>query len=131
MVKSYILAARPKTLPAAVVPVWVGCVLAWKATGETSWALAFFTLLGAMCIQVATNLFNDVIDHEKGADTEMRLGPKRATAGGLLSSRAVYGGACFFLLVACSACCLAFLGSLGLLSLVGSLAFLALLCSLY
>ena len=103
MVKSYILAARPKTLPAAFVPVWVGCVLAWKTTGETHWTLALLTLLGAMSIQIATNLFNDVIDHEKGADTETRLGPKRATASGLLSRPAVYGGACFFLLVACLA----------------------------
>ena len=93
MVKSYILAARPKTLPAAVVPVWVGCTLAWKSTGKIDWPLALFTLLGALCIQIATNLFNDVIDHEKGADTRARLGPQRVTAGGLLrcSSAGIMG----------------------------------------
>lgn len=103
MVRSYLLAARPKTLPAAIVPVWVGCVLAWKLEGAISWMLAGCTLLGAMCIQVATNLFNDAVDAEKGADTEARLGPKRVTASGLLSRRAVYGGALGFLVLACLA----------------------------
>jgi len=103
MLKSYFLAARPSTLPAAIVPVWVGCVLARKYEGEVDWFLALFTLLGALCIQIATNLFNDAIDHEKGADTRERLGPQRATAGGLLSRRAVYGGAFIFLFLACLA----------------------------
>ena len=103
MLKSYFLAARPRTLPAAIVPVWVGCVLARKYVGEVDWFLALFTLLGALCIQIATNLFNDAIDHEKGADTRERLGPQRASAGGLLSRRAVYGGAFIFLFLACLA----------------------------
>ncbi len=103
MLKSYFLAARPRTLPAAIVPVWVGCVLAWKSTGELDGFLALFTLLGALCIQIATNFFNDAIDHEKGADTQERLGPQRATVGGLLSRRTVYGGALFFLFLACLA----------------------------
>ncbi|MDA1006950.1 MAG: 1,4-dihydroxy-2-naphthoate polyprenyltransferase, partial [Verrucomicrobia bacterium] len=80
--KAWILAARPKTLPAAIVPVWVGCVLAWKLVGAVDWRLAGFTLAGALCIQVATNLFNDAIDARKGADTEERLGPRRVTASG-------------------------------------------------
>ncbi len=100
MLKSYFLAARPRTLPAAIVPVWVGCVLAWKFVGGLDWVLALFTLLGALCVQIATNFFNDAIDHEKGADTRERLGPQRATAGGLLSRRAVYGGAFIFLFLA-------------------------------
>ncbi|MDA0765424.1 MAG: 1,4-dihydroxy-2-naphthoate octaprenyltransferase [Verrucomicrobia bacterium] len=98
--KAWILAARPKTLPAAIVPVWVGCVLAWKLVGAVDWRLAGFTLAGALCIQVATNLFNDAIDARKGADTEERLGPRRVTASGMLSRRVVYGGAAFFLLLA-------------------------------
>jgi len=103
MLKSYFLAARPRTLPAAIVPVWVGCVLAWKFVGGLDWVLALFTLLGALCVQIATNFFNDAIDHEKGADTRERLGPQRAIAGGLLSRRAVYGGAFIFLFLACLA----------------------------
>ena len=79
-----LLAARPKTLPAAVVPVWAGCVLAWKLTGELHVALALCTLAAALCIQIATNFFNDAIDHRKGADTADRLGPVRVTARGLM-----------------------------------------------
>ncbi|NIP97058.1 MAG: 1,4-dihydroxy-2-naphthoate octaprenyltransferase [Akkermansiaceae bacterium] len=103
MWKSYLLAARPKTLPAAIVPVWVGCVLVWQLTDRIDWVLAGFTVVGALCIQIATNLFNDAVDAEKGADTEGRLGPRRVTAGGLLSRRAVYGGAVLFLGLACLA----------------------------
>jgi 1,4-dihydroxy-2-naphthoate octaprenyltransferase len=98
--KVWILAARPKTLPAAVVPVWVGCVLAWKLTGDFSLMLALCTLFGAMCIQVATNLFNDAIDDRKGADTAARLGPARVTASGILPRRTVYIGGILFLLAA-------------------------------
>ena len=98
--KSCVLAARPKTLPAAVVPVWVGCVLAWKLSGSFDPALAFFTLTGAVAIQIATNFFNDAIDSGKGADTERRLGPMRVTASGLLSPRTVIGVAAGFLVVA-------------------------------
>lgn len=87
--KSCLLAARPKTLPAAIVPVWVGCVLAWKLTGRFDGLLAACTLIGAVAIQIATNFFNDAIDHRKGADTARRLGPVRVTASGLLSHAAV------------------------------------------
>lgn len=98
--KSILLAARPKTLPAAIVPVWAGCVLAWKITGSFHLALALATLIGAIAIQIATNFFNDAIDHAKGADTEKRLGPKRVTASGLMSRKAVLGWAVGFLAIA-------------------------------
>lgn len=97
---SLLAAARPKTLPAAVVPVWAGCVLAWRLEGGCSLLLAAATLAGALCIQVATNLFNDAIDARKGADTERRLGPTRVTAGGLMSRRAVLAWAAAFLAAA-------------------------------
>ncbi len=103
MWKSYLLAARPKTLPAAIVPVWIGCVLAWKLSGRVDWFLALFTLLSALAIQIATNLFNDAVDADKGADTTERLGPRRVTATGLLSRRAVCLGAVGFLVLACLA----------------------------
>ncbi|MDX1680795.1 MAG: 1,4-dihydroxy-2-naphthoate octaprenyltransferase [Akkermansiaceae bacterium] len=97
---SIVLAARPKTLPAAVVPVWAGCVLAWKLSGSFDALLAVATLLGALCIQIATNFFNDAIDSHKGADTERRLGPRRVTATGLMAPRAVMGLGLVFLAVA-------------------------------
>jgi 1,4-dihydroxy-2-naphthoate polyprenyltransferase len=98
--KSCVLAARPKTLPAAIVPVWVGCVLACKLSGVFDLKLALCTLLGAVAIQIATNFFNDAIDAKKGADTERRLGPVRVTASGMLSHRSVMGLAAAFLGVA-------------------------------
>jgi len=98
--KSCVLAARPKTLPAAIVPVWVGCVLAWKLSGSFDLKLALCTLLGAVAIQIATNFFNDAIDAEKGADTERRLGPRRVTASGMLPRRTVMGMAMGFLVIA-------------------------------
>ena len=98
--KAWILAMRPKTLPAAVVPVWVGCVLGWKLTGTFSLTLALCTLFGAIFIQIATNLFNDAIDDRKGADTAERLGPQRVTASGMLPRGAVYAGGALFLAAA-------------------------------
>ena len=98
--KPILLASRPKTLPAAIVPVWAGCVLAWKLDGAFDLKLALCTLLGAVFIQIATNFFNDAIDHRKGADTERRTGPVRVTASGLMSPRAVMGVACGFLAAA-------------------------------
>lgn len=98
--KAVLLAARPKTLPAAIVPVWLGCVLAWKLSGIFDLELAVWTLLGAIAIQIATNFFNDAIDARKGADTIRRLGPIRVTATGMLRPRTVMGLAAGFLLVA-------------------------------
>ncbi|MEM9081596.1 MAG: 1,4-dihydroxy-2-naphthoate octaprenyltransferase [Verrucomicrobiota bacterium] len=100
MLNTILLAARPKTLPAAIVPVWSGCVLAWKLNGQFSLLLALCTLGSAIAIQIATNFFNDAIDSDKGADTEARLGPTRATASGLLPRKTVYTLATLFLILA-------------------------------
>ena len=97
---SYLLASRPKTLPAAIVPVGVGCALAYRLTGEWHGWLAFCTLMAAIWIQVATNFFNDAIDSQKGADTDARLGPVRATASGQLPVKTVYIAALVCLLFA-------------------------------
>jgi 1,4-dihydroxy-2-naphthoate octaprenyltransferase len=79
----WVMAARVRTLPAAVAPVLVGTSLALGA-GHFR-ALAFVAaLLGAVFIQVGTNLSNDYSDARRGADTEDRLGPVRVTAGGLV-----------------------------------------------
>ncbi len=98
--KACVLAARPKTLPAAIVPVWAGCVLAWKLSGKFDLLLALCTLGGAVAIQIATNFFNDAIDARKGADTERRLGPTRVTASGLMEPQTVMRLATAFLGVA-------------------------------
>jgi 1,4-dihydroxy-2-naphthoate octaprenyltransferase len=84
----WLAAARPRTLPAAVAPVLVGTSLG--AVDGTLRPLAFAAaLVGAMLIQVGTNLSNDYSDARRGADTEDRLGPVRVTAGGLVPPRQV------------------------------------------
>jgi len=82
-VRIWVMAARVRTLPAAVAPVLVGTSLALGAGSFQ--ALAFVAaLLGALFIQVGTNLSNDYSDARRGADTEDRVGPVRVTAGGLV-----------------------------------------------
>ena len=87
----WLLAARPRTLPAAVAPVLVGTSL---AIGEGTFRpLAFAcALIGSIFIQIGTNLSNDYSDARRGADTEDRLGPVRVTAGGLMPPRQVLIG---------------------------------------
>ncbi len=84
----WLMAARPRTLPAAVAPVLVGTALAWTE-GSIDWIAFAAALLGALFIQVGTNLSNDYSDARRGADTEDRLGPVRVTAGGLVPPRQV------------------------------------------
>jgi len=84
--KAWILAARPKTLPAAVAPVLVGTALAIRADLFAPLP-ALAALLGALLIQIGVNFANDYFDYVSGVDTEERLGPTRATASGLLSPR--------------------------------------------
>jgi 1,4-dihydroxy-2-naphthoate octaprenyltransferase len=87
----WLVAARPRTLPAAVAPVLVGTSLA--GSEDVFRPLAFVcALIGSVFIQVGTNLSNDYSDARRGADTEDRLGPVRVTAGGLLPPRRVLVG---------------------------------------
>lgn len=79
----WIAAARPKTLPAAIVPVAVGTAVA-EASGGMAVCAALAALGGALAIQIGTNFANDVFDAEKGADGPDRLGPVRAVASGLI-----------------------------------------------
>jgi 1,4-dihydroxy-2-naphthoate octaprenyltransferase len=84
----WLMAARPRTLPAAIAPVLVGTALAGFA--HQFHALRFIAaLLGAIFIQVGTNLSNDYSDARRGADADDRLGPVRVTAGGLVPPRQV------------------------------------------
>ncbi len=89
--QAWILAARPKTLPAAVGPVLVGAALA-LADGRFQWGPALAALLCALLLQIGSNFANDYFDFFKGADTHERLGPTRVTAAGLLSPTAMRWG---------------------------------------
>jgi 1,4-dihydroxy-2-naphthoate octaprenyltransferase len=82
------MAARVRTLPAAIAPVLVGTALAGYM--HVFHPLRFLAaLIGAIFIQVGTNLSNDYSDARRGADTEDRLGPVRVTAGGLVPPQQV------------------------------------------
>ena len=88
---AWLLAARPATLSAAVVPVLVGTAVA-EAHGAFRPLVFAAALVAAVLIQVGTNLANDYFDHLKGADTEARLGPPRVTQRGLLAPETVRTG---------------------------------------
>jgi len=95
----WILAARPRTLGAAAIPVLAGTALAFAAQAFDP-LLTALILACAILIQIATNYFNDAIDHAKGADTADRLGPTRATNSGLLTAPAMMTGGALCLAVA-------------------------------
>jgi 1,4-dihydroxy-2-naphthoate octaprenyltransferase len=97
--KSWFLAIRPKTLPAAVCPVLVGSALAFQVGGFQA-VPALLCLLFALLIQIGTNFANDYYDFIKGADTEERQGPKRVTASGLISPKSMKRMTAFVFLLA-------------------------------
>jgi len=86
-VNVWILASRPKTLPAAVAPVLIGSAIAYA--GQIPFhALSFAcALIGAILIQIGTNFANDYFDFVKGTDTAERIGPMRATQAGLIAPK--------------------------------------------
>ena len=88
-IKPYLLASRPKTLPAALAPVIMGTAMAF-ADGKGHWPSAILAALGAVFIQIGTNYANDYYDFVKGTDDhKTRLGPTRATAAGMVRPRAM------------------------------------------
>ncbi|HNX04213.1 MAG TPA: 1,4-dihydroxy-2-naphthoate polyprenyltransferase [Opitutales bacterium] len=88
MIRPWILAARPKTLPAAAAPVVIAAALAFS-DGVFSQTPAILALVFALLIQIATNYANDYGDFVKGADTAERQGPARAVASGMVSAKAM------------------------------------------
>ena len=84
--QAWMMAVRPKTLPAGAVPVVVGTAMA-AADGKFLPAAAFIALLCALGIQVATNFINEIYDFRKGADTAERLGPTRTVAAGFITEK--------------------------------------------
>ena len=82
---SWVLASRPKTLLAAVVPVLVGSALA-ISVGEFFLPYSLVALLCSILIQIGTNFTNDLYDFLKGADNIKRKGPRRVLASGLISA---------------------------------------------
>ncbi|USD36735.1 MULTISPECIES: 1,4-dihydroxy-2-naphthoate polyprenyltransferase [Ferrimonas] len=87
----WILAIRPRTLPAAIGPLLVGNVLAVYHQ-DFSWLVAIASMACAVLLQIGVNLANDYFDFKSGVDTDERLGPTRVTQQGLLSATSVRNG---------------------------------------
>jgi 1,4-dihydroxy-2-naphthoate octaprenyltransferase len=93
--KHWLLASRPKTLPASIAPVLVGLGAAFDygnfANGNTSlnYPIALLTILCALFIQIITNFINEIYDFKKGADGKDRVGPQRMVAAGIISPKAM------------------------------------------
>jgi 1,4-dihydroxy-2-naphthoate polyprenyltransferase len=85
----WLMAARPRTLPAAIAPVLVGTGAAWFAVQELRIGALIAALVGSVFIQIGTNLANDYSDAKRGADDHERLGPLRVTSAGLIAPRRV------------------------------------------
>jgi 1,4-dihydroxy-2-naphthoate polyprenyltransferase len=85
----WVMAARPRTLPAAIAPVLVGTAAAVEVSGEIRVGAFIAALVGSIFIQIGTNLANDYSDARRGADTADRLGPVRVTSSGLVAPRRV------------------------------------------
>lgn len=95
----WVIAIRPKTLPAAIAPVMIGTAMAF-GDGAFHLPSALACVFAALMIQIATNLVNDYCDFKKGADTAERKGPVRVTQAGLIAPKAVLIAACLaFLMV--------------------------------
>ena len=103
---AWILAVRPKTLPAAIAPVFIGTGMAF-GDGAMHLPSALAAVIGAIMIQIATNLVNDYCDFKKGVDTKDRVGPIRVTQAGLIAPNVVLMGAVVsFCLAMLAAACL-------------------------
>lgn len=100
--KAWFLAARPKTLTGAAVPVMIGIASAVALHGSAVRVLpAVLCMLFAFIMQIDANFVNDYFDFMKGADDERRLGPKRVCAQGWITASAMRGGLFVTTLVAC------------------------------
>lgn len=120
---SWLLAMRPKSMMAAIIPVLVGSALAPFELEQIKWGIVGLALLVACFLTIATNLLNDALDFKNGVDTPQRLGPKRVTQSGLIPYKQVMLTGSLFLL-------LAFLFALPLIARGGIMLLLALLVSM-
>lgn len=102
--RAWLLAARPKTLTGAAVPVMLGCGLA-AADGGFVLLPAVLCLAFALLMQIDANLINDLWDYLKGSDGEDRLGPERACAQGWITPKSMRLGIAATTLAACAAGC--------------------------
>jgi 1,4-dihydroxy-2-naphthoate octaprenyltransferase len=82
------MAARPKTLPAAIAPVLAGTAVAIHEHGF-HWLSALLALTTALLLQISANFANDALDFKRGTDTSSRIGPTRVTSSGVVTAETV------------------------------------------
>lgn len=101
LIEAWATAARLRTIPIPTIQVLTGTFLAYSVTGTIDWAVFFYTWLVAVFITIGTNLINDVIDFEKGADLPKRVGFLKVISAGIISKEHVRfaGLACFALTI--------------------------------
>lgn len=101
--KAWLLAARPKTLAGAAVPVMIGLSLAFRDTGSGVFGIipALLCVLFAFIMQIDANFINDYFDYLNGNDDDTRLGPRRACAQGWITVGAMKRAIAFTTLTAC------------------------------
>jgi 1,4-dihydroxy-2-naphthoate octaprenyltransferase len=127
-IQAWILAIRPRTLPAAAAGVVMGCAVAWR-DGFFRLDAALACLFAALLLQIGSNLANDVFDFERGTDTPERLGPTRVTQAGMLTPLQVkIGMGVVFALAALLGLYLAWLGGLpiiliGIAAIISAIAY--------
>lgn len=91
--QAWLLAARPKTLSGALVPVIIGiCMAIADRPTDWNWIPALLCLAFAMIMQIDANFINDYFDYIRGNDDETRLGPKRACSEGWITEAAMRKG---------------------------------------
>lgn len=101
--KAWLLAARPKTLPGAAVPVAIGIAIAVNQYGLAVRVVpAVLCMLFALIMQVDANFINDYFDFMKGTDDKYRLGPKRACQQGWITAQAMRKGILITTAIACA-----------------------------
>lgn len=100
--KAWVLAARPKTLTGASVPVMIGISMSWRdAAGDFQWIAAILCFLFAFMMQIDANFINDYFDYKHGNDDDTRLGPRRACAEGWITLSAMRRGIIVTTLLSC------------------------------
>lgn len=81
MIKNWISAARPRTLPTSIAPVILATTYAWQ-DDKADWKVFTICMLFALAAQIASNFANDYFDYKHGSDKPNRVGPRRAVASG-------------------------------------------------
>lgn len=98
-IKAWVLATRPKTLPAAMAPVLCASALTFSM-GLFKWEPTFYCFVFALLCQIASNFINDYFDAHSGLDGDDRQGPKRAVASGWITEKTMLKATIITLVIA-------------------------------